>query len=48
MMFSGIGVLVHDWSAISTDGFFQGYTWLVGLVILLQVTVSSVIAVTSL
>lgn len=48
MVFSGIGVIVHDWSAISTDGFFQGYTCLVGLVILLQVIVSSVIVVVSL
>ena len=48
MVFSGIGVIVHDWSAISKDGFFQGYSWLVGAVILLQVTVNSVIAVASL
>ena len=48
MVFSGIAVIVHDWSAISTDGFFQGYSWLVGIVISLQVTVCSVIAITAL
>ena len=38
MVFSGIGVIVNDWSAIKNNGFFQGYSWLVAVVILLQVT----------
>jgi len=38
MLFGGIGVMVHDWSAIKNNGFFQGYTYIVGVVILLQVS----------
>ena len=37
MVFSGAGVIINDWSAILNDGFFQGYSWLVAVVILLQV-----------
>ena len=37
MAFSGLGAVVYDWSAISNNGFFHGYSWLVVLVILLQV-----------
>ena len=32
------GVLANDWPAIAKDGFFQGYTPIVGVVITLQVT----------
>ena len=38
MVFSGAGVIINDRSAILNDGFFQGYSWLVAIVILLQVT----------
>ena len=37
MLFSGIGVVVNDWAAVRADGFFQGYSFIVAIVILLQV-----------
>ena len=45
MVFSGIGVVAHDWSAVLKDGFFQGYSWLVLVVILLQVTQLNVVTI---
>lgn len=37
MVFAAIGVIANDWVAVMDKGFFQGYTWLVAVVILLQV-----------
>jgi len=42
LLFSGGGVIVNDWSAIRADGFFQGYSFIVAIVILLQVSFPSV------
>ena len=36
-VFGLFGVLVMDWSAVREDGFFQGYSVIVGIVICLQV-----------
>ena len=39
IIFGAAGVIINDWEKVASRGFFDGYTAVVWLVIMLQVTI---------